>query len=154
MPAAHVTRLVDACCGSFSLGCVMRVFIRVHLRKQPSRTLVCHIEDGKCLFAVTCPSVSTGTARTSVINSANGGGGGCGGFGGGGGGDACARPPRPPLPPLPPASACHRSLWASASRRALRYPPSQSTRGGVPSSNCFRTPLDGGYQPTKHAQRC
>ena len=50
MPAAYVPRLVDACCGSLSLGCVMRVFVRVHLRKQPSRTLVCHIQDGKCLF--------------------------------------------------------------------------------------------------------
>ena len=50
MPAAYVPRLVYACCGSLSLGCVMRVFVRVHLRKQPSRTPVCHIEDGKRLF--------------------------------------------------------------------------------------------------------
>ena len=47
MPAAYVPRLVDACCGSFSLGCVMRVFIRVHLQEEPFRTLVCHIKDGR-----------------------------------------------------------------------------------------------------------
>ena len=32
-------------------------------------------------------------------------------------------------------------------------PPPCTPRWGVPSSNCFRTPPDGGYQPTKHAQR-
>ena len=32
-------------------------------------------------------------------------------------------------------------------------PPLSFEMGVVPSSNCFRTPLDGGYQPTKHVYR-
>ena len=70
-----------------------------------------------------CPSFAMGTASTKVINSGTGGGGGGAGGGGGGGaaggGGTCPRPPRPPRPPLPaPASACQRSLCASAWRRA------------------------------------
>jgi len=49
-------------------------------------------------------------------------------------------------------------LCRYAPRRAELYsshfePPLSFEMGVVPSSNCFRTPLDGGYQPTKHVYR-
>jgi hypothetical protein len=80
MPAADIPSLVDARDGSFGVGLVVWMFVRVHLQGvEPFWAFVCDIEDGKSLCASdTSPSLSMGTAITSWISSASGGGGGYG----------------------------------------------------------------------------